>query len=280
VDRRAFLAGTLGLLAAPLAAGAQAVKVHRVGFLSYLGCAASINRNDSFRRGLRELGYVEGQNLAIECRDAPGQVDRFPDLARELIALNPNVIVAEGTPASLATKQATTTIPIVMVGVADPEGSGLIASLSRPGGNVTGPSLFPTLELASKVLQLAKEAVPHVSSVAILRDSTNPVHLRIDERVVAAGRELGMTPRFISVRAAMDLPDAFDAVLKQRAGALLVYPIPIDRARGRSIKGADPATLPVEQATEVLLALNLKTAKALGLTIPPAVLARADEIIQ
>jgi putative tryptophan/tyrosine transport system substrate-binding protein len=107
VDRRAFLAGTLGLLAAPLAAGAQAVKVHRVGFLSYLGCAASINRNDSFRRGLRELGYVEGQNLAIECRDAPGQVDRFPDLARELIALNPNVIVAEGTPASLATKQAT-----------------------------------------------------------------------------------------------------------------------------------------------------------------------------
>jgi hypothetical protein len=98
-----------------------------------------------------------------------------------------------------------------------------------------GPSLFPTLELASKVLQLAKEAVPHVSSVAILRDSTNPVHLRIDERVVAAGRELGMKPRLISVRAAMDLPGAFDAVLKQRAGALLVYPIPIDRARGRSI---------------------------------------------
>jgi putative ABC transport system substrate-binding protein len=107
--------------------------------------------------------------------------------------------------------------------------------LSRPGGNVAGPSLFPTLELASKVLQLAKEAVPHVSSVAILRDSTNPVHLRIDERVVAAGRELGMKPRLISVRAAMDLPGAFDVVLKQRAGALLVYPIPIDRVRGRSI---------------------------------------------
>ncbi len=317
----------LGLIAAPLFGEAeQSRKVYRMGFLSYLGCAASIDRNGTFREGLRELGYVEGRNLAIECRDAPGRVDRFPDLALELVALNLDVMVAEGTPASLAAKQVTTTTPIVMVGVADPEGSGLVASLSRPGGNVTGPSLFPTLELASKVLQLVKEAVPHVSRIAVLRDSTNPVHLRVDDRVIAAARGLAMKPQFLSVRAATDLQRAFAAVLNQRAQALLVYPIPIDRAHIRPIvdfaltkrlpavtfwegyveqgfllfygtrlaeeyrragvyvdkilKGAKPADLPVEQPTKFQLVINMKTAKALGLTIPPSLLLRADQVIE
>ena len=324
--RAVVIALALAMLVASLAAEEQpAGKVYRIGFLSYRGCRASVDPNGSFRKGLRELGYVEGRTLAIECRDAPGRVDRFPDLARELVSLNIDVLVAEGTPASLAAKQVTT-IPIVMVGVADPEGSGLIASLARPGGNVTGPSLFPTLELASKVLQLAKEVVPHVSRIAVLRDSTNPVHLRIDDRVVAAARGLGMKPQLISVRAATDLQDAFTAVLDQRAQALLVYPLPLDPAHIRPIvdfalakrlpgvafwegyveqgfllfygtrlaeeyrragvyvdkilKGAKPADLPVEQATKFELVTNLKTAKALGLTIPQSLLVRADQVIE
>jgi hypothetical protein len=213
----AFL--SLAVLIAPLGVEAQSGRVYRVGLLSYLACATSNDHNGSFRKGLLELGYAEGRNLAVECRDAPGRVDRFPERARELVALHLDVLVAEGTPASLAAKQATATVPIVMVGVADPEGSGLTASVSHPGGNVTGPSVLPTLELAPKVLQLAKEVVPHLSRIAVLRDSTNPVHLRIDDGVVDAGRVLGMTPQLISVRGAMDLQSAFATVLRQRAQA-------------------------------------------------------------
>src|SRR2546426_2532315 len=147
MGRRVFLTGTrAALLTAPLVAETQpAGKVYRMGFLSYRGCGVSLDPNGAFRQGLRELGYVEGRNLTIECRDARGQVDRFADLAVGLVRLKTDVLIAEGTPASLAAKQATTTIPIVMVGVADPVRSALIASLARPGGNVTGPSLYPTL---------------------------------------------------------------------------------------------------------------------------------------
>ena len=315
------------LLAWPLTAEAQpAGKVHRIGFLSYIGCTTSVSPNGSFREGLRELGYVEGRNIAIECRDAPGRVDRLPDLALELVSLHLDVLVAEGTPASLAAKRATTTIPIVMVGVLDPEGSKLIASLARPGGNITGPSLFPTIELASKVLQLTKEVVPHVSRIAVLRDSTNPVHLRVDDSMLAAARRLGIKPQLISVRGATDLQGAFTAALDQRAQALLVYPVPLAPANRRQIadfalanrlsgvtfgegyveegfllfygtrlgreyrragtyvdkilKGAKPADLPVEQPTKFELIINLKTAKALGITIPEAILLRADEVIR
>jgi ABC-type uncharacterized transport system substrate-binding protein len=218
------LAASLALT--PLATGAQPgkVTVYRIGLLSYRGCPASIG---PFRKGLGELGYVEGRNLAIECRDAPGRVDRFPDLARQLVSINIDVLVAEGTPASLAAKRATTAIPIVMVGVLDPEGSGLIARLARPGGNVTGPSLFPTLELASKVLQLTKEVVPHISRIAVLRDATNPVHLRLDDSMVAAARGLGIKPQFINIRAATDLHIAFTEIVDQRVQGLLVYPVPL-----------------------------------------------------
>jgi len=247
VDRRRFLLTSLaGALAAPLAADAQqAGKVYRIGLLSYRGCGVSLDPNGAFRQGLRELEYVEGRNLGIECRDARGRVDRFADLGVELVRLEMDVLVAEGTPASLAAKQATTTIPIVMVGVADPVRSGLIASLARPGGNVTGPSLFPTLEVAVKVLERLKEIVPRVSRIAVLRDPTNPSHILIDDEVVAAGRGLGMTPQRIGVRAAADFQDAFAAILDQRVQALLVYALPISPADGRRIaEFAQKHTLP------------------------------------
>ena len=184
--RRAFIAGLMGAtVALPVPVWSQTGKVYRVSFLSYRGCSASLDPNGAFREGLREAGYVEGKNLLLECRDAPGRVDRFPELALELVRLKSDVLVAEGTPASLSAKQVTTTVPIVMVGVADPALSGVVASLARPGGNITGPSLYPTLEVATKVLQLGREIVPHLSRVALLRDPTNPSHLLLDDKIVA-----------------------------------------------------------------------------------------------
>ena len=328
MQRREFITLVGGAAASlPLAARAQqAGKVYRIGFLSYLGCGGSVDPNGPFRRGLREVGYIEGRNLVLECRDAPGQVERFPDLALQLIRLKIDVLVAEGTPASLAARQVTTTTPIVMVGVADPVLSGLVASLARPGGNVTGPSLYPTLEVATKALQLTKEVVPGVSRIALLRDPTNPSHLLLDDRIVAAARALGLKPQLIDVRGAVDFQDAFAAILEQHAQALLVYPLPLApapigqivefalsnklpgstfwegyveqgflmfygarnseqyrRAVGyvdKVLKGAEPASLPVEQPTKFDLVINLKTAKILGLTIPSTILAQVDEVIE
>ena len=325
--RRAFIAGLMGAtVALPVPVWSQPGKVYRVSFLSYRGCSASLDPNGAFREGLREAGYVEGKNLLLECRDAPGQVDRFPELALELVRLKSDVLVAEGTPASLSAKQVTTTVPIVMVGVADPALSGVVASLARPGGNITGPSLYPTLEVATKVLQLGREIVPHLSRVALLRDPTNPSHLLLDDKIVATVLALGLKPQLVAVRGAADLPDAFAAIVDQRAQGLLVYPLPLApgdtgqivefafryklagltfwegytelgflifygsrlsdqyrRAVGyvdRILKGADPASLPVQQPTNFDLVINLKTARTLGLTIPPTLLARADEVIE
>jgi putative ABC transport system substrate-binding protein len=161
MDRRRFLLTSLaGALAVPRDARAQrSDRIYRIGYLSYRPCDISVEPKGAFRQGLRELGYIEGRNLVIECRDAVGRVDRFPDLAVELTRLKIDVLAAESTPASLAAKGATTTIPIVMMNVGDPVRSGLVASLARPGGNITGVALFPTLDIVPKVLEQLKAAL-------------------------------------------------------------------------------------------------------------------------
>src|SRR5258708_1977830 len=229
MQRREFITLVGGAAASlPLAARAQqAGKVYRIGFLSYRGCGASLDPNGAFRRGLGEVGYIEGRNLVLEYRDAPGQVERFPDLALQLIRLKIDVLVADGTPASLAAKQVTTTTPIVMVGVADPVLSGLVASLARPGGNVTGPSLYPTLEVATKALQLGKEIVPGASRIALLRDPTNPSHLLLDDRIVAAARALELKPHLVDVRGAVDFQDPFAPLLDHPAQPPFPFPLPL-----------------------------------------------------
>ncbi len=317
----------LAFAASPLSAEAQQPgKVHRIGVLSYFGCAKFLAPDGAFRQTLRSLGYVEGQNLVIECRDAPGRVDRLAQLAVDVVSLKVDVLVAEATPASLAAKQATLTIPIVMFAVADPVKSGLITSLAHPGSNVTGVSGVPTLEALSKVLELLKEVVPKVSRVAILTDRTNPGQVVIDDSANATARALRIQLQRVNVRGAADLQGAFTAALDQRAQALFVYPLPVAPVEIRRIadfalakrlpavtlweeyaehgllmfygtgitdqhrraaayvdkilKGAKPADLPVEQPTTLQMVINLRTAKALGLAIPPSVFVRADRVIE
>jgi putative ABC transport system substrate-binding protein len=329
MDRRTFLTGTGAvLLAAPLAADAQqAAKVARIGYLA-INLAASPHLTEAFRQGLRDLGYVEGRNVVIEYRDAEGKPERLPALAAELVALKVDVIVAPPTVAVLAAKQATKTIPIVFAVAADPVGSGLVTSLARPGGNVTGLS-FLAPELVGKGLELLTLAVPGVSRVAALwqpgasGERTDKDLLKAAE---VAARALGVRLQFVEARGPTDFDRAFSDMTRARVGALTVlgsnmflterrrlvdlaaknrlravYPQRefVDAgglmAYGSNVadlfrraatyvdkilKGTKPADLPVEQPTKFELVINLKTAKALGLTIPPSLLARADEIIQ
>ena len=316
----------VSLILAPLAAqGQQAGRVPRIG---YLGTRTPSDFGlDAFRQGLRELGWVEGQNIVIDYRFAEGRLDRLPDLAAELVRLKVDIIVAHSTPGAAAAKNATETIPIVMTVVGDPVGLGLIASLARPGGNATGLSFSVVgLEIIGKQLELLKETVSKIRRMAILSNAANPIQPLAIRDVNVAARSLGVQLQLLEVRGPNEFDSAFAAMAKERVGALLVVadsmfvfhrtrladlaarsrlpaaygwrehveagglmsygPSLRDLFRraatyvDKILKGAKPADLPVEQPTKFELVINLKTAKALGLTIPPSLLQRADEIIQ
>jgi putative tryptophan/tyrosine transport system substrate-binding protein len=318
----------LSLLATPLTAEAQqAMKVHRIGWLS--PGFPRPDRDppvDAFRQGLRELGYVEGQNLIIEYRGAEGKDERLPDLAAELVGLQVEVIVAVGPTATRAAQHATHTIPTVMTGTADPVGAGFVASLARPGGNITGLSLMMT-ELPGKRLELLKETVPQSTRVAVLANPAFPFYKLYVNNLTVAAQALGLYLHVAEVHSADELAPAFAALSREGADALVVLSDPalMDNLLGRVadlaathrlpamynwkmyaeagglmsygpslpdshrraatyvdkiLKGANPADLPVEQPTKFELIINLKAAKAIGLTIPPTILFQANEVIK
>ena len=327
-DRRAFLSVVGGnILTAPFAVEAQLpTKTVRIGVLS-LAAGPNPIFMDLFR-GLRELGWVDGKNMAVEYRWASGRQDRLSALAADLVRLKVEVIVTASTPAALAAKQATTTIPIVVTFVADPVGSGLVASLNRPGGNITGVT-DNTADLMGKYLELLTQMVSRADRIAVLWDPAGlPERTSRNMREVleVGARALGVQLVFMDIRRSDDLEEAFSAMMKARVSALLVAPMVIlFEARTRIIqhaaqsrvptmypwreaveagglvsyatdlhdmyrraavyvdkilRGVKPADLPVEQPTKYELVINLKTAKALGLDVPPTLLGRADEVIE
>ncbi len=325
IDRRRFIATLAGgVLAAPAAPFAQApARVTRLGFLG--SSAPPPELLAAVRAHLREHGYVEGSNLALEVRWADGSFDALPALAAELAGSRVDLIIAWATPAAVAAKRATSSIPIVFFAVSDPVGSGLIATLARPGGNVTGVTNIAR-DLTARQVQILAQMAPGMRRVAIMGNPTNPATDAQRAEGEAAARALGVTPHFVPVReperiasALADaaglgadglvvIPDpAFltrrkeiaDIALARRlpsiyarreavtAGGLAAYGASLSHQIGRAmayadriLKGARPADMPVERPTELELVLNLRTAKALGLTLPQSLLLQADEVIQ
>ena len=236
ITRRGFVMAAAGaIVAVPRTIGAQpAGKTYRIGIVEPVSAPLNAANLDAFRRGLRELGYVEGQNIVLEYRSADGHQDKFPELATELVRLNVDVILTTGTPAALAVKRATATIPVVIAGAGDPVGSGIVASLARPGGNVTGVSAF-NVEIYAKRVELLKELVPKLARIAGLFNMGNPVLPRQWKEVERAAQALGIRPQLLDVRRPEDLGRAFEAATRQRAGALVVALDGLTQANRRAI---------------------------------------------
>jgi putative ABC transport system substrate-binding protein len=327
MNRRTFLSVLVSATVVPplIAEAQQSGKVPRIGFLGNSTAALEANLIGPFREGLHDHGYVEGRNLVVEYRWAEGEYGRFPALIAELLALKVAVIVTAGTPAALAVKKATRSVPLVMIAVGDPVGTGIVPSLSQPGGNITGvTSIAPEME--GKRLELLREVVPSVSSIAVLWNAANPIQVIQEKQVRASAHVLKMKVLSRPVHTKEEIDEALGTIVRERPDALLVLadrlllhhraylmdfaihqrlpgvhayrelieagglmsygPSYEDMHRraayfiDRVLKGANPGDLPVERPSKYDLVINLKTAKALGVTIPQSVLLRATEVIQ